>query len=116
MTNNQLIKQIAIETEWSQIEIRRAIEAAPHVVNTRDEIIDCMLRYGGKTFKKYRNEIGVSKRRDERQRKIIGVLTDQLTKIPDFYDTYVPALKATIKAQAVRLADFMNDKNKRGRK
>ena len=116
MASKQLIKQIAIENEWSQIEIQRAIEASSHVVNTKDEIIECMLRHSGKSLKKCRNEIGVSKRRDEQQKKMIRSLADQLIKIPGFYDAYVPALKATIKAQAVRLADFINDKNKRGRK
>jgi hypothetical protein len=116
MASKQLIKQISIEKEWSQVEIQRAIDASPHAVNTRDEIINCMLHYGGKSFKKYRNEIGVFKRRDNQQKKMIGSLTDQLTKLSDFYDDFIPVLKSTIASQAASIADFVSDINKRGRK
>ncbi|MEA5620180.1 hypothetical protein VB711_20360 [Cronbergia sp. UHCC 0137] len=41
MASKELIKQIAAEFQWEQINIQRAIEASQSDVTTREEIILC---------------------------------------------------------------------------
>lgn len=50
-SKEELIKQLANEFNWTQADMRRALDASQENVNTREEAILCMMRYAGR-FKK----------------------------------------------------------------
>ena len=108
MATKELIKQVAAEFKWEQINIRRAIAASQGEVTTREEIILCMLRFAGPELEKRNDERAAQKRVNTRQKNIIKGLIGQLTDVQEFYAAQlVPALRATINDQAVYIADLL---------
>lgn len=108
MASNVLIKQVAYEFGWSQADVKRAIDASQDEVTTKDEVIQCMVRYAGPTLLDRIRVIGNVKRVSNQQKETIRNLVEQLTNVQGFYAAQlVPTLKATIDAQATYIADLL---------
>ncbi|ODG98867.1 hypothetical protein A4S05_07060 [Nostoc sp. KVJ20] len=108
MANDSLIKQVANEFGWSQADVRRAIDASQDEVINKDEVILCVIRYAGPALLKRNRELGQQKKISNQQKEMIASLVEQLTNIQNFYAAQVvPALKATIDAQATYITDLL---------
>jgi hypothetical protein len=108
MADKQLIKQVADEFGWTQVDVQRAISASQDTVTKRDEIVLCMLRYAGPDLKKRNFELGAQKRVNNQQKDMVRSLVEQLTSVQNFYAAQVVStLKATIDAQAAYIADLL---------
>ena len=108
MANRELIRQVAHEFDWTQIDVQRAIEASQDQVTTRDEIIVCIIRYAGPELLQRNRQLGAQKRVSKQQKETIADLIDKLTSVHSFYATQmVPKLKATINAQASYISDLL---------
>ncbi len=107
-SKEELIKQLANEFNWTQADIRRALDASQQIVNTREEAILCMIRYAGPDLKKRNYEVGSQKRINNQQKQQISSIVEQLTKIHNFYaNQLVPTLKATIQEQSNYISDLL---------
>ena len=107
-SKEELIKQLANEFNWTQADMRRALDASQENVNTREEAILCMMRYAGQDLKKRNYEVGAQKRINNQQKQQISGLVEQLTKIQNFYaNQLVPSLRSTIQEQANYISDLL---------
>lgn len=108
-SKQELIKQVAAEINWTQADVKRAIEDYGDV-STKEEVMACCLHYAGPELKKRNYQIGAMKTVNARQKSTIESLVQQLTSVQDFYQNeLVPNLKATINAQSERIVELLQN-------
>lgn len=101
MASNKLIQQIAVETGWSQADIKRAIQASDGEVGTREELVMCLLRYAGPVLLERNRALAAQRRVNQKQQEKIEDLVNQVKKIQRFYaEDMVPELRVMIREQA----------------
>jgi hypothetical protein len=106
-SKQQFIKEVAQEINWTQADVKRALDEYGDV-HTKEEVLACCLRFAGVELKKRNYQIGSLKKASNNHQEIIKTLTEKLTSVENFYQNeLVSVLKATIAAQAERIEELL---------